>query len=352
MNPGRGGISIIFFCVAFFFYSCNNKERRDPSTSTQPAFYHWKSNFSPNEFEVNTLRRHKIRSLYLHFFDVAWDPTYSKPVPIAQVRMNRNSLEQLKETEFIPTVFITNECIHNIQPEQCRSLAENIHKLVDEILQNHSIDTAREIQIDCDWTAATKNKYFSILRELQAMDSGRIYSATIRLFQVKYMTEAGIPPVKKGLLMCYNMGDLKSMATRNSILDPGTVKSYIGRLQNYPLPLDIALPLFDWYVLFRQGAYKGLVSKIDKAALAGIAKQLAANRFEIIVDTSINNVEFKKGDQLRYENSTYEDIIITAEMLAKKTNNNNARIALYHLDSIILNKYSTHEIEAIFRSFH
>lgn len=344
-----------FRCWYFIFFiilaGCNNGKKKVVAT-IYPAFYHWKTVFAPTAFEWNIAEQNNVKDIYLRFFDVSWDNDYSKPLPIAQLRVPDATVFSQKKITAIPTVFITNECIKNIRPEQCKPLAENIYRLINDIATINSIDSIKEIQIDCDWTASTKDKYFSLLTELQKLDTLHLYSATIRLFQVKYISKAGVPPVKKGLLMCYNMGNLKDPAISNSILDPATLEKYISGVNDYPLPLDVALPLFDWYVLFRQNEYKGLIQQVDGTALKAITKQVNKNRWQILQDTSWKNIVLKKGDILRYENSSYKDIMQSAEMIKQKLHNRQLRLSLYHLDSITLSKYSAHEMEAIFRSLY
>lgn len=338
-----------YFMTLFILAGCQAGSKKEGITAA-PSFYHWKTNFNPTQYELGILQQSHVQNIYLRFFDVAWDATYSKPTPIAQVRITDTAIVRNKQISIIPTVFITNECIRYIRPEQCRALAKNIHQLIGSIAIANKIDSIPEIQIDCDWTAATREKYFSILSELQRLDTVHLFSATIRLFQVKYRETAGIPPVKKGLLMCYNMGNLKDPATRNSILDPVDLRKYTGNLQDYPLPLDVALPLFSWYVLFRENTYKGLLQSPGIDSIRPVLKEMGKNRFELKKDTSWNNIAFKKGDLLRYENASFEDIIKAANIIKEKLNNRQPRLSLYHLDSITLNKYSAHEMEAIFRS--
>ena len=340
----------LFYLITLLFLAGCQEGAKKEGVIASPSFYHWKTNFNPTAYELGILQQNHVQNICLRFFDVAWDATYSKPTPVAQVRIVDTAIISSRQVHIIPTVFITNECIRYIRPEQCKALAENIHQLISSIITVNTIDSVPEIQIDCDWTAATKEKYFSILSELQRLDSIHVYSATIRLFQVKYKDAAGIPPVKKGLLMCYNMGNLKDPATRNSILDPVDLQKYTGSLQDYPLPLDVALPMFSWYVLFRGNTYKGLLQSPGIDSIRPVLKEIAKNRFEVQKDTSWNNIVFKKGDLLRYENSSFEDIIKAAGIIREKLNNRQPRLSLYHLDSITLSKYSAHEMEAIFRS--
>lgn len=339
-------------CSVFLLSGCAEKNEKSSGNITEPSFYHWKSVFAPTNSELTVLKSNNVKNIYLRFFDVDWNTTNNQPSPIAQVRIPDATIFSDQKLGVIPTVFITNECIQKISMEQCGPLAENIYKLISNIASVNQIDPIKEIQIDCDWTAATKDKYFSLLESLQKIDTAHLYSATIRLFQVKYKNDAGVPPVKKGMLMCYNMGNLKSPLTNNSIIDPGELKKYTSNLDAYPLPLDVALPLFSWYVLFRENGYAGLLQDIGSEALKGMSKPIGPNRIEIVKDTAWNNVSLKKGDLLRYENSSYDDIIKSASIIREKIKNTGFRLSLYHLDSIILSKYSTHEMENIFNSLH
>lgn len=340
-----------YFIIAIIFTACNAGPKKEAGT-VAPAFYHWKTSFAPTQSEWDIIHHNKVKDLYIRFFDVAWDPTYGKPAPVAQLRVIDKNIFSKEKINVIPTVFITNECIRYIQPEQCKPLAEKIYQLISSIVTVNAMDSVSEIQVDCDWTNATKEKYFSLLTHMQEIDTTHLYSATIRLFQVKYKNDAGIPPVKKGLLMCYNMGDLKDPMTGNSIIDPATVKKYTTHLQDYPLPLDVALPVFSWYVLFRSNEYKGLMQEPGGDFFANSSTQGIAGRYNIQADTIWNNIHFKKGDLIRYESSSFSDIIKVAGILKDKLPGRKLRLSLYHLDSITLSKYSAHEMEAIFRSLY
>jgi hypothetical protein len=342
---------IIFYFSSFLFLlfgcSCNNQPA--DNITAEPSFYHWKSVFAPSAPELKMLKEQHVQTLYLHFFDVSWNADIGEPSPIAQLRIPDSSIFARESLGVIPTVFITNECIQKIRIEQCEPLAGKILSLINGIIKINGIQPVAEVQIDCDWTASTKEKYFLLLQALQKKDSIRLYSATIRLFQVKYANTTGVPPVKKGLLMCYNMGNVKNPAVNNSILDPGELKKYINGLDKYPLPLDVAFPLFNWYVLFRNNVYTGLLRDLPEDELNKICSR-QQNRFTLLADTNWRGVDLKKGDVLRYENSSYADIMAAAALVKEKLGNRKLRLSLYHLDSLILKKYTSNEIENIFGS--
>ena len=251
----------------------------------------------------------------------------------------------------IPTVFITNECMQRIDPAQIGELAGNICSLTRDIMNSDGFSSIAELQFDCDWSVSTKDNYFLLLERIRSAWKGPKIpiSATIRLHQVKFMARSGIPPVDKGLLMCYNMGNLRNPATKNSIIEAEELKKYMGNLPGYPIPLDVAFPLFDWKVLFRNNSYTGLIQGLPDSIFSTAFAKQNGNRFEIIKDTLLQGYELRKGDIIRNEKSDLTEILAAADEVNKRLKNNRPRVSLYHLDSVILNKYSLHELESIYR---
>jgi hypothetical protein len=254
-----------------------------------------------------------------------------------------------KKYNIIPTVFITNECIQKTDSSGILYLADNITALIKNTGSANNITTVKEIQIDCDWTATTKGNYFTLLNRIKQSVNTTI-SATIRLHQVKFIAKTGVPPVDKGLLMCYNMGNLKNPATENSIIETEELKKYTSTLSLYPLPLDVALPLFDWKVLFRNNVYKGLIENLPDSVLSNTAVSKKTNRYTLLKDTVLSGYSLQKDDVLRNEQSSYAEILSTAGEVNKRLKNSAPHIVLYHLDSVILKKYSLYELETIFNS--
>ena len=74
------------------------------------------------------------------------------------------------------------------------------------------------------------------------------------------------------------------------------------------------------------------------------------NTFTAMQDSVIFGYDIKKGDLLRNEQCEYGDILESAEIIDKKIANKNLRVSLYHLDTVTLKKYSTHEMESIFNA--
>ena len=333
--------------ICYLLFSCN--ENNQPRQIT-PSFYYWKSTLNLTNFEKQKLDSLKVKTIYLKFFDVDWDEAARKPVPVAKLQATNGS--QLKGFSIIPTVFITNECIQKIDSSQTKPLAEKIMELLKSLIAESDFDSIPEVQIDCDWTASTRDKYFDILKNIKSLKPNAKLSATIRLHQIKFLSKTGVPPVDRGLLMCYNMGNLKNPATNNSIIETAELKKYTGNLSSYPLPLDVAFPLFNWKVLYRNNVYSGLIQGLPDGAFSSSFCSKTGNRYQVLKDTLLQGYDLRKGDMIRDEQSDIKEVLAAAHEIGRHLKNTPLRVSLYHLDSVILSKYATHELESIYNSLH
>ena len=320
--------------------ACTPTENKQPR-KISPAFYHWKTAFDPTSQEINKLDSLGVNTIYLRLFDVSWNKNTQAPIPISKIIINDQVL--FEKYNMIPTIFITDECIFYLKKSQIKQLAEN---MIQQIHISFAEKNISQLQIDCDWTKNSKDNYFQLLKAIKELAPTTILSATIRLHQIKFSATTGVPPVDRGMLMCYNMGNLRSTTTKNSILDVMETEKYLGNLSNYPLQLDIALPLFSWAVLFRDDKFKGLMQNNledyhnfllnDGSKIASVKK-----------DTVINGISFFKNDKIRFEESEPTGILKLARMVRKKLKTDSIALSFYHLDSITLIKYNTYELENI-----
>lgn len=329
-----------------------------PHPAPIPAFYHWKTHFQLTQAEQGYLDAIGTKKLYVKFFDVDWDGITNQPIPLAVVEIDTTKLNDLN---IVPTVFITNRTLLQLPMEQVDTLAGLIFRKIKSLETQHPL----EIQFDCDWTAKTKAKYFALLDNLRQAFSADssfiihhspfIISATIRLHQLKYFEKTGVPPVDRGMLMCYNMGDLDDWATENSILDTEVAKTYLPKNSGaaYPIPLDIALPLFRWGVLFRDGRMIKLLNDLSTANLEDTSrfKKAATNRYEVLKSTYLKAHYLYAGDQLRLEGVSVEDLLKVATLLGERRNDTPVTVAFYHLDSTAINLFPKEKISEVLQRF-
>lgn len=331
-------------CLTFFlifFAACTPPQKENKIIR---SFYYWKSKFSLDPESKNALNKLEVSTVYVKYFDVVWDPVNKQPLPAAIVRADSGT----EGFDIIPTVFITNETMLQMDSMDIEKLSTGILKLIKSVNEVNRWETAGQVQMDCDWNATSKDKYFHLLDLLQQQDTANIYSATIRLHQLKYAAKTGVPPVDRGLLMCYNMGNLKDIKTKNSIIDVDEMRKYTTGFYEYDLPLDYAFPLFSWTVLFRDNVYVGLLQNLTKDDLESNCIKKSKNFYEVKEQTSIKGYALQKGDVLRFEDSDVQTILDAQTLLYPKLQQDSFSVVLYHIDLSIFNKYAHHELETIY----
>lgn len=280
-----------------------------------------------------------------------WDDVQKAARPISPMKFKDTVSRSINA---IPVVYITNKTILNADSLTIKELAGNIIHFVKKQCELQQIHPA-EVQIDCDWSGNSRDRYFLLLTELKkhSFMKSKELSATIRMHQIKYQTQTGIPPVDKGLLMCYNMGDLRRYGDHNSIIDQRSIESYLQPLSKYPIKLDIAFPLFSWSVLFRNELYAGLLGKLSSTDLdnKNYFEKQGKTLYKVLNDVNLKGYSFKKGEVIRDESYTISDVLNAAEFCSSRIQNDNIHVVLFHLDSSILNNYQTNEIEKVYSSF-
>lgn len=331
-----------FFFVCLLLAACH-----EPREIT-PAFYYWKQRLQLNATEKQAFAAIGAQKLYVKMFDVSWDANKRIALPVAIVD-RRETLPD--SVELVPVVFLVNDIWQRNDSAWCALMAERVGGL---LRQTCGAAPIREIQIDCDWTRNSKTAYFAFLRHLRSQPffTGKQVSATIRMHQVKYLQSNGVPPVDKGLLMCYNMGDLRKWGDHNSILNMEALEAYTGnnRISNYPLSLDLALPLFEWTVLFRNRQYAGLLRNIEQRQLAdrNLFQPAGKYLYTALKDTLLSGYPVRQGEVLRHETSGPAVLQKAAKHLARQRQNYSPVVVLYHLDSLTLRKHQLHELEEIY----
>lgn len=346
---GSNILGCIFISALLLLSSCADNQKRKIS----PAFYYWKIKDKPSSFEESYLDSFGVKKLYSKLFDIDWDAGINFPSPKSIARYGSRYREGV---EVIPTIFITNRALENF-PNNDEQLKELATKIYDKIMEvNDPLNWIHsEVQFDCDWTLGTKDKYFTLLEHLvESMNYiGVKVSATIRLHQVKYFEKTGVPPVDRGMLMFYNMGDLDKVGTENSILDVEIGKSYFQNFDSYPLPLDVALPIFQWGVIFRDGKLVRLINNLRAIDLKDESRfeQIAENRFMVVSSTYLEGYYLYEGDLIRLENVEQQALLESAKALSAVIESQDLTVSFYHLDSLSLSAFPKDSLEQILDTF-
>jgi len=338
-------ISILLF-TALLFTTCKQK------FAVHPTFYFWRTVYKNQKLETNYLNDFQSKSLYVRIMDVDINPDTQEPVPVSPISFD-DALP--KQTDIIPVVYLVNNIFNNFSEAQSKLLANRISKFVTAKVNQSGKSNYKEIQIDCDWTKTTRDKYFNFLNHLKLnpLLKGKEISVTLRLHQVKNLVSSGIPPVKKVMLMCYNMGNLRKYGEQNSILDMQEMETYLkNKLETYPLKMDVALPIFSWAVAFRKEKYAGISKRIDKEQLSD--KKLFKRRENSIlydVQTDYQQAGLKTGDVVRWEEIALDDLLATSRFLSRYLKPEERNLVFYHLDTDLLKTFKHDDLQKVIDNF-
>lgn len=317
------------------------------SNNQAPAvsFYYWRTDFALKSNEEKILKEQNVTKIYVRYFDIVYNEILKTAIPAAPIQFGATKYTG----EIVPVLFVKNKVFEELDTVAIDTLATRTVLLLSRI--NRTINGAiNEIQIDCDWTSKTANAYFHFLRLLRSkiqLNPSRfgvhplpVLSATIRLHQVKYPKQQGVPPVDKGVLMFYNMGKI-SGSNDNSIYEQKTSRNYLSTLSAYPLPLNFALPVFAWGIHLRDGVVTELLNKMDsrdfqdKEAFSQIGKY----RYKALASFFKKGFYFKKGDEVKVEQISADDLKGMATDLHHYYNKAVPEVIFYDLDSINISRY-------------
>jgi hypothetical protein len=318
----------------------------------ETSFYYWKTVYRNNQAEQAYLHHFKAKKLYIRITDVGLDTGSNTPAPVSPIVFNNHLPDSI---EIVPVVFVINDLLRTQGQEQLNLLAAHIARFVTDKVKQAGKAGFSELQMDCDWTASTRENYFYLLRRLKAnaLLKGKVISATLRLHQLKNQTGSGIPPADRVMLMCYNMGDLRKYGSQNSILDLKELKRYAGQnISRYPLPLDIGLPLFSWAVAFREKQYAGISKRISLIDLHNKNQFIFTGNNLYQAVTDLPYCGLLKDDEVRWEQVSTPELAEAASYLSRLIKTDSINVVYFHLDETVLAAHNFADLEKVDNIFH
>lgn len=321
--------------VLFISVSCSKKEPKI-------AFYHWKSNYKTDSLSTKLLGDLKVKQLFVHVFDVDWSDDLSAPE--LKSRLNKLNAFPLG-VEIIPVVYLTRRAVLKADPTQ---LVQAIVDESEKVLGN-SKQHWKAFHWDCDWNDATRKGFFNILETAKQIMPKIEQVSTVRLAQVKYPAKSGVPPVNRVVLMFYNVGEFRQLSELNSILNYSSAEPYLKSISAYPLPMDLALPAFQWGIHYRLGEVQGIVSEPE------LAEVCADTSWKVIGDTLFQAKSgffksgryFKTGDILKVESTNLDDCKQAAQWIKPYWKTDNFTLIFYHLNSPVVYAHSAESFRAV-----
>jgi hypothetical protein len=381
--PILAALALPFLCIVS---ACSDKQ-----SAGNRSFCFWKTNPDISTEEDSMMRHLGIDHLYLHYFDVDWNMYRKEALPVGTISEYCNVDPQSREIS--PAVFITNAVMENIPETEIDSLAKKVHTRITGIIEKHAdrygrsvsekhrhkrwenaarnIDSldrfsdsvqdasakyfksqVKEILIDCDWTKSSKDTYFSFIKKLEKLFPEQKLAVSLRLWQYKDRKNAGIPPADRCLLMCYNLDNPAKYSIQNSICSIGELKKYETD-EPYPIKMDVALPLFSSGVIFRQGAFKGLVAGAQVQDYLDDTLNYSPagnNLFMFKSDMVIGNSFIRYGDRIRIEELSPGELEEIASYVDEHFYvEEDARVSFFSWDTNYINHFGIENINKYYR---
>lgn len=334
------------FALLLSLFGCT----RHPNTVITPAFFYWQTHLQLTTTQQAYLRQLQIHTLYVRFFDVDWDPQRQDAVPLAETRIDTQGLAGLT---IVPCIFITNHTLEQLPVGQIPQLAERILKKTAALQHQAPQLSIQKILLDCDWTTGTRDAFFTLTQWLQRTlhAQGKQLEVTIRLHQFRYPNITGVPTADRGMLMCYNTGDLESWATTNSIYQQADVQPYLEGTDTYPLPLQLAVPAFRWGVVFRNQRLVRLIHQLDATQLTDTTRfdRIADNRFFVKKSTYLDGYYLYQGDRIRLESTGIPEMESAIRLMKPiLSQSDSCTIAVFHLDTTLVQTISHASMASFF----
>lgn len=316
----------VLLSVLLILLSCKEPQKENF------GFYFWRSKFSLTKTEKELLQNSTSKSFYIRIFDI--DKTEGNFNKIGAINIKKK-LDISKN--IVPVIFITNKTWFKITNSEINLVANTINNEINKF-QKISCKRIFEIQIDSDWDSKTKNDYFRFLEILKKISKKQI-TCTLRLHQVKDKHEAGIPPVKKVYLMCYATSSPLEGLEKNSILDLPTLKNYLIRLEEYPIRMDIALPIYSWGIITNHLGKRKLINALTEENLKNKNfEKIENSTYRILNDGFYFGMYLNKNFTIKTENIPEKKLLEVQKFIQQKIKYSHCYI-YYHLDSKFTNRY-------------
>ncbi len=336
-------LALILFTSSFLF-SCSDKE------NIERAVYIWKAKQSFEQHDAKFITSNKISKIYIRFFDTSTDGKGNSK-PKSELKLKG---ETPTNVEIIPTIFIENNVFLQLKKKDLNKLPKQILSKIFYIFkQRFPKHKLQEIQFDCDWTLATRVNYFSFLKQFKQKNPEVEISATIRLHQIKYQQKTGVPPVDKGVLMYYNMGDIKEIDEPNSILNNEIGQLYISDKTRYPVELSLALPVYSWGIWFKNSKFKSLIYDINEQNIHELSflTPIKNNNYQVNKDTVFAEKYLRNGDVLRVEIPKMKALEEAKKICKNLKSNKKPQIIIFSYDNKNSNYFSSEKLEKIYSNY-
>ena len=349
-------VLIALAIVAAALTACKDPAPR-PVPSSPPArraFYFWRTTFQLSATERAALTDLGAARLYVRVFDVEWRAADDGPATMGPIIATAPPPD-LTGVEIVPVVYLRNDVFSHLPAARVDEVARWAWHEVEQRTAALGV-TPHELQLDCDWTDSTRDRFFAFVTALDAIARPRAValSATIRLHQIKYRERTGVPPVARGMLMFYNMGRFSPDPEARAIFDAEAARRYLARIDDYPLPLDAALPIWSWTLHLRDDVIEGLLQSTDPDELADLdfVRATGPDRYVVTRNAFLHGTLLREADVLKIEVTGPGESLAAATMLAAHlaASPRPRTVALFDLSERNLHRHGLDDLDRVYRA--
>jgi len=288
---------------------------RQERVAAKASFYVWRTRLELSQADHKALSELKVQRLRVRLFDVVRDGDGIHPVG----KLHVASMDAIPVTEILPVVFL-REAVFRGTPVPA-GLAGQILSERDKICQEGKL-RCRGMELDCDWTPGSRQGYFDLCKVLSDSLHARneMLHSTLRLHQYHSPAQTGVPPVDRLTLMAYNMGPTTASPARQSILDMKELARWLDTKSVYPKPLDVALPLYSWALVVRDGNPVDILQQATASELDSLPwlEARSDGLWKAKQGFFLHGLWIRKDDGLKLESPDVSSLRKAADLLARK----------------------------------
>lgn len=150
--------------------------------------------------------------------------------------------------------------------------------------------------------------------------------------------------------MCYNMKDPTSQKTDNSIGSAKEMAKYVNH-DDYPLKLDVALPIFKWMLAYRGEKFLGIVQEEYADLERDIFKKRDDTHYIFTKDIVLGETYYRNGDELRIERVSDAEMEKMISILKDNVDLEGSKVSFFSWNNSYLNDYGIKTISDFYEMF-
>ncbi|MFK7923618.1 MAG: hypothetical protein AB8H47_16795 [Bacteroidia bacterium] len=315
-----------------------------PNT-VKTVFYQWESQPDWNSSTQAYLDTLATEQLFLRFFDIEWDDSRKRIVPIGSLRAN---LSDWEGKEVVPVIYLSENVLPHLDESQIADLAELTIDRVRRIAE--PLEQINEIQIDSNWDQENKENYFAFLRQMQTLlgEKGPRLSVCVYPQHVLQRDSMGVPPVERARFMLMEIVDPVAVE-QNASLFGATIREAASEADDYGIPLDVGLPIGSWGVVLRNEKAISILRHLPLNLLEDRDRFEVVNAYfyRVLADTYLDGTFLYENDMIRLEALSPDQLRESIKPLAPYLSHDSISVGFFHLEVNTSAEYPPKEIRKL-----